>query len=128
MDGQNLFRAARLAFGYTYYDPLALAIHVCQAQGWQLEQTRFYTGVASGADNAFWNHFCVAKLGTLGHKGVHIFSQTLRYRNKTVQLPCGQQYTFLVSEEKGIDVHIAIKVIRLASRNANDVALIFSQD
>jgi uncharacterized LabA/DUF88 family protein len=34
----------------------------------------------------------------------------------------------LTAEEKGIDVRIAIDVIRLAHRNAYDVALLFSQD
>ncbi|MDW8031906.1 MAG: NYN domain-containing protein, partial [Candidatus Bipolaricaulota bacterium] len=37
-------------------------------------------------------------------------------------------HTFLAGEEKGIDVRIAIDVIRLAHRNEYDVALIFSQD
>src|SRR5260370_11963566 len=130
MDGQKLFHGGRVAFGYTFpnYDPFALATRVCQDQGWQLEQARFYTGVPSAADNAFWNHFWVAKLGTLGHQGVHVFSRSLRYRNKTVQLPGGQQHTFLVGEEKGIDVRIAIDVIRLAARNQYDVGVIFSQD
>src|SRR6266571_6946198 len=130
MDGQNLFHASREAFGYVYpnYDAAALATAVCQTQSWTLEQTRFYTGVPNAADNPFWNHFWVAKLGTMGHQGVHIFSRPLRYRNKTVQLPGGQQHTFLVGEEKGIDVRIAIDVIRLAGRNQYDVAVIFSQD
>ncbi len=46
-DGQNLFHAARHAFGYTYpnYDPLALAAAVCQSQGWDLDEAHFYTGV-----------------------------------------------------------------------------------
>ncbi len=130
LDGQNLFHAARLSFGYTYlnYDPLALAGRVCNEYGWQLAQARFYTGVPSATDNAFWNHFWVAKLGTLGHHGVHVYSRALRYRNQTVQLSTGQQHTFLVGEEKGIDVRIAIDVIRLAARNLYDVAVIFSQD
>lgn len=35
IDGQNLFYAARHAFGYTYpnYDPLALAKAVCTLKG-----------------------------------------------------------------------------------------------
>jgi hypothetical protein len=37
-------------------------------------------------------------------------------------------HTVLVREEKGIDVRIAIDVIRLAARNDYDVGLIFSQD
>jgi hypothetical protein len=40
VDGQNLFFAARQAFGYTYptYDFPAPANTVCSANGWQLEQ------------------------------------------------------------------------------------------
>jgi hypothetical protein len=52
----------------------------------------------------------------------------LRYRNKIVKLPNGSTHAFLTGEEKGIDVRIAIDVIRLAHRNVYDVALLFSQD
>jgi len=36
-DGQNLFHAAREAFGYTFpnYDPVALAARVCHERGWE---------------------------------------------------------------------------------------------
>jgi uncharacterized LabA/DUF88 family protein len=130
MDGQNLFHASREAFGYVYpnYDAAALATAVCGAQGWTLEQVRFYTGVPNAADNVFWNHFWSAKLLAMSRAGVWVFSRSLRYRNKTVHLPGGPVHTILVGEEKGIDVRIAIDVIRLASRNQYDVALIFSQD
>ena len=37
-------------------------------------------------------------------------------------------FAFLTAEEKGIDVRIAIDVIRLAHGNAYDVAILFSQD
>ena len=39
IDGQNLFYAARNAFGYKFpnYDVAALAAAVCRQQGWQLE-------------------------------------------------------------------------------------------
>ena len=128
--GRTSFHAAREAFGCTYpnYDTAALAAAVCQAQGWALEQVRFYTGVPTAADNAFWNHFWSAKLLAMSRTGAYVFSRSLRYRNKTVQLPGGQQHAFLVGEEKGIDVRIAIDVIRLAGRNQYDVAVIFSQD
>ena len=38
VDGQNLYHAAREAFGYTYpnYDILALATEVCKQQVWHL--------------------------------------------------------------------------------------------
>ena len=52
----------------------------------------------------------------------------LRYRNKTLTLPDGSTHSLRIGEEKGIDVRIAIDVIRLAHRREYDVALIFSQD
>ena len=38
VDGQNLYHAAREAFGYTYpnYAPHALSLAICKAKGWQL--------------------------------------------------------------------------------------------
>lgn len=130
VDGQNLFHAVREAFGYPYpnYDVLALAQAICQQKGWQLVQTRFYTGIPDPLDAPFWNHFWSGKLAVMGRQGIHLFRRSLRYRNKSVKLPDGTVHTFLVGEEKGIDVRIAIDVLRLAHRNEYDVALIFSQD
>jgi hypothetical protein len=64
----------------------------------------------------------------MGRQGVHLFTRSLRYRNRTVRLSDGSDHTFLVGEEKGIDVRIALDVIRMAHRNEYDVAVIFSQD
>lgn len=130
VDGQNLFYAAREAFGYTYpnYDASALARYLCEGRGWTLTQVRFYTGIPDPEDNAFWHGFWSAKLAVMGKEGVHVFSRALRYRNKTVRLPDGTPHTFLTGEEKGIDVRIALDVIRMAHRREYDVALIFSQD
>jgi len=64
----------------------------------------------------------------MGRQGIHVFSRSLRYRNKTVKLPDGSLHTFLTGEEKGIDVRIALDVISLAHKKAYDVALILSQD
>ncbi len=46
-DAQNLFNAAKEAFGYSYpnYDVLRLAHEVASAGGWSLVETRFYTGI-----------------------------------------------------------------------------------
>jgi hypothetical protein len=83
-----------------------------------LSQTFFYTGIPDRADNAFWNHFWTAKLAVMGTRGIQTFSRSLRYRNQTVP----------VGEEKGIDVRLALDVVRMARENLYDVALIFSQD
>ena len=130
VDGQNLFYAAREAFGHTYpnYDVLALSKTVCQKRGWNLQQVRFYTGIPDSADDPFWHHFWTAKLLGMSRQRLYVFSRPLRYRNQRVKLPDGTTHTFLAGEEKGIDVRIAIDVIRLAHRNEYDVALIFSQD
>lgn len=129
-DGQNLYHAVRVAFGYTYpnYDVKALAQSLCTARGWQLEQVRFYTGVPDATDNVFWSGFWAAKLLVLSRQGVWTFSRPLRYRNQTVKLPDGTAHAFLAAEEKGVDVRIALDVIRMAHRREYDVALVFSQD
>lgn len=64
----------------------------------------------------------------MSRQGVVTFSRPLRYRNKIVTLPDGREYSILSGEEKGIDVRIAIDVIRMAHRDECDVAVIFSQD
>ena len=130
IDGQNLFYAAKAAFGYPFpnYDVAALAARVCEQHGLQLIQTRFYSGFPSADDNAFWNHFWRAKFQHLLRQGVHVFSRSLRYRLQTVRLPDGQTHSFVVGQEKGVDVRLAIDVVSLAHQNACDVALVFSQD
>ncbi|HEY3353170.1 MAG TPA: NYN domain-containing protein [Polyangia bacterium] len=129
-DGQNLFHAAKAAFGYVYpnYDPVLLARAVSQTKGWQLVETRFYTGVPDARDNAHWHDFWTSKLAQMGRLGVTSYARSLRYRNQMVPLPDGRLVPTLVGQEKGIDVRIALDVVGLAHRNIFDVGLIFSQD
>jgi uncharacterized LabA/DUF88 family protein len=130
VDGQNLYHAAKEAFGYPHpnYDVLALATNICQSQNWNLGKVQFYTGIPDATDNSFWNSFWAAKLAQMGRQRVEIYSRPLRYRNQTVRLPNGQASTILVGQEKGIDVRIALDIVRLAYQRTFDVALVFSQD
>jgi uncharacterized LabA/DUF88 family protein len=130
VDGQNLFHAVRSAFGYTFpnYDVRALASSLCASRGWQLDQIRFYTGVPDTRDNARWSGFWAAKLLAMSRDRVWTFSRPLRYRNQTVRLPDGTVHAFLSGEEKGVDVRIAVDIIRMAHRREYDVAVVFSQD
>ncbi len=130
IDGQNLYHAARESFGHSHpnYDVSTLSRAVCDTLGWELSQVGFYTGVPDRRDDAFWNYSWSHKLAQLGRQDVHTYSRPLRYRNKRVTLPDGTEHTFLTGEEKGIDVPIAIDVIRMGHHNEYDVALIFSQD
>ena len=130
VDGQNLFHAAREAFGYTYpnYDVSRLTERVCARQGWDLTQVRFYTGVPDPENNLRWHRFWTHKLATMGRQGVVVYSRPLRYRTRKFDLPDGTQHAFQTGEEKGIDVRIALDVIALAHRREYDVALVMSQD
>jgi len=130
VDGQNLFYAAKEAFGYTYpnYDPKKLAEHICEQKGWTLAEVRFYTGIPDPQDRAFWHHFWTAKLAQMGRLGITTFSRPLRYRNETVQLPDGKTHTHLVGQEKGVDIRIALDMVRLAHEGVYDVCVVVSQD
>lgn len=144
-DGQNLFYAVRDAFGYTFpnYDPRLLADRICKNQGWTVSGVYFYTGIPEATDRPTWNLFWTKKLAVMGTRGIHVFSRPLRYRNRTIpldrapihlpdgtsiKLPAGTSTVSLVGQEKGVDVRIALDVVRLALDNLYDVALIFSQD
>lgn len=130
VDGQNLFYAVKNAFGYAYpnYDVDCLCRRVVSAQGWTLSATHFYTGMPAASDNARWNRFWTRKLAVMGTRGIRTYARPLKYRNQTVSLPNGMATTVLVGQEKGIDLRIALDVVRLALEDELDVAVVFSQD
>lgn len=129
-DGQNLFHAIRETFSYHFpnYDPIKLARTICGQQGWMLAEVRFYTGVPSAEDSPWWHQFWAAKLAVMGTRGVITYSRPLRYRKQIVQNPDGTISQEPVGQEKGIDVRIALDIVRHALDDRYDVALIFSQD
>jgi uncharacterized LabA/DUF88 family protein len=128
VDAQNLFNAAKEAFGYTYpnFDVVKLAQEVASIGGWSLVETRFYTGIPEASDprHAFWSN----KLAALGRQGIVLFSRPLRYHHEEVALPSGATSRVRVPVEKGVDVRLALDLVRLAFANRLDVAIIFSQD
>ena len=130
VDGQNLFYGAKHAFGYKYpnYDVKTLDEKICTLENWELTQIRFYTGVPDINDNKFWHIFWTNKLASMGQKGIEVYSRKLKYRNQTVTLPSGQKHTTLVGQEKGVDVRIALDIMRLAREKVFDVCLVISQD
>lgn len=130
VDGQNLFHAAKEAFGYRYpnFDVACLAQRTCAQHGWILESVAFYTGIPDSAYSPFWSHFWTAKLAAMGRNKVRVFTRPLRYHDQLVALPSGELRSMKVGQEKGIDVRLALDVISCARRNMCDVALIMSQD
>ena len=130
VDGQNRFHAPREAFGDTYpnYDVAAPAKQVWTGHRWELTQVRFYTGIPDVGDDPRWHHIWTHKLAAMGLQGVVVFNRPLRYRNRTVALPDGTEYSSPTREEKGIEVRIALDVIAPAHRREYDAALVVSQD
>ncbi len=157
-DGQNLFHAAKEQFGYSFpnYDPFALAAMVCNWRGWQLVEARFYTGVPDIAINRFWNIFWNNKIRAMKRRGVKVFQRMTRERTREAVLdgsevirfpgqaplpagttlhladgsvvPSGTEIRVRMGVEKGIDVLIAVDMIRQAHSKAYDALILFSQD
>lgn len=93
IDGQNLFHAAKRAFGYTYpnYDALNLSKMMCKSEGWALSEVRFYTGIPDKSVEEKWYRFWRNKLGEMGRQGVKVFSRPLAYKPETITLSDGTQ-------------------------------------
>lgn len=130
IDGQNLFMAAKEAFGYTYpnYDVQKLARAICDQQGWILAETRFYTGVPPKENDPFRHAFWAGKLRHMGRTMIVVFTRPLRYSLVEVRLPDGSVKQVSKAREKGIDIRIALDMVRAARERRGDILLVFSQD
>jgi uncharacterized LabA/DUF88 family protein len=130
VDGQNLFHSAKEAFGYPFpnYNIRRLAETICRQNNWDLTVVHFYTGIPDPDIDPNRHHFWVAKLAVMGTRNIRTFSRPIRYSNQLVTLPDGSKTTTLVGREKGIDVRLALDVVRDALDDRYDVAVVFSQD
>ena len=121
-DCQNLYNAAKNLWGYSFpnFDPIKLARLVTEShkeKPWKLAGIRLYTGIHDNKVNPHWHRFWNRKL--LCHKTadtrVFYFTSPLRYADGTAR-------------EKGVDVRIALDLVKMARKNEYDVAILFSQD
>ncbi|MBI5171076.1 MAG: NYN domain-containing protein [Candidatus Eisenbacteria bacterium] len=130
VDGQNLFHGAREAFGHEVpdYDVLRLARTICGTRHWLLEGVYFYTGMPDPVTRPHWHSWWATRLATMGSRGIRTFTRPIRYRQQSVSLPDGSKISLRVGQEKGIDVRIALDMVRLARAESYDVCLLFSQD
>ena len=124
IDGQNLYHLARRAWGsgpsspyaWPSYDveKLARAL-VSRTPGRILSETRFYTGVpdpAAGPSQLFWHGFWTNKIRYMRGRGIYV------YRGR---VSTGGQ-------EKGVDVSLALDLVRGAYDGLYEAAVIVSQD
>lgn len=130
IDGQNLFAAARDAFGVRApsFDVVALSRAVVTPRGWEVGAVRFYSGVPSVGDNAPLHRAWASQLRRMRAQGVHVTVRPLRRHRKRARLDDGTTAEFTVLEEKGIDVRIALDIVRAVLDQTCDVVLLFSQD
>ena len=124
VDGQNLYHLARRAWGSTEssvyswpsYDVKKLSLALFDEIGGRtLEEIRFYTGVPDARDGpkqAFWHGFWSNKLDHLIGQGIYV------YRGRVN----------VGGQEKGVDVSIAVDLIRATYERRYDSAIIVSQD
>lgn len=127
IDGQNLYHLAKDAwapdpakgpspYSWPSYDVEKLAQWlVSRKPNRVLSGIRFYTGVPNpriGDKERMWHGFWTNKLRGMTNRGIHVYRGRIN--------PGGQ--------EKGVDVSLAIDLIRLTYERAYDVAVIVSQD
>ncbi len=129
-DGQNLYHHAKAAFAHYHpnYDPIKLFGAICRQQGWQESGIRFYTGVPASDKDPFWHGFWSRKLLALNRGGVLVVRRTLKYQTVKAFNETGDEIDIEVGQEKGIDIRLALDVVRLTLSNQLDVAVLFSQD
>lgn len=129
-DGQNLYRHAMAAFGHYHpnYDPIKLTDAICVLKGWTRTAVRFYTGTPLYSKDQLWHGYWAKRLLAMRRSGIHVTSRVLRYQDERVPQPDGTVKIVSIPHEKGIDVRLALDVVRLARQGRYDVGLIFSQD
>ncbi|MGH2397790.1 MAG: NYN domain-containing protein, partial [bacterium] len=131
VDGQALYRSSKEAFGYTHpnYDVQKLTDKIAAQKDWQVAKIYFYTGIPERSEDQFWHGFWVAKLAVMGTRRIGVFTRPLRYADQKIECRhCHKKEIVRVAREKGIDVRLALDVVRLALHDSYDVGLIFSQD
>lgn len=119
VDGQNLFHLAKNAWGpdkpynWPSYDVLKLANSlVSREPGRILSEIRFYTGVPDQNYRPDWHAFWTRKLRGMLNQGIYV------YRGR---VSAGGQ-------EKGVDVSLALDLVRATYEQHYDAAIIVSQD
>lgn len=130
IDGQNLYQHAKEAFGHHHpnYDPLKLHQAVCDTHSWIPTLVKFYTGIPSQEISPMWAAYWSNRVIALKRTGVHVTTRPIRYRQEHIVLADGSEQIVPTPQEKGIDVRLALDIVRLARQRNYDVAVIYSQD
>ena len=123
-DGQHLYRSAKDAwrplpaigpsnYSWPSYDVAKLSsVLVSKDPQRVIREIRFYTGVPDPNADTRWHTFWTNKLRYLKSQGIEIYKGRVNS----------------AEQEKGVDVRIAIDLVRFTYEQKYDVAMIVSQD
>jgi len=130
IDGQNLYHTAKALFGRRDpdYDVMGLSRFVCSELGLQCSEVRFYSGIPEKAHKPDWHQYWSQKTRGMLRNGVKVFIRRLRRRDDQAYDQFGNSKKVFFYEEKGIDVRIALDLVRMARDGEFEAAVIFSQD
>lgn len=132
VDAQNFYRGARRAFfnraetpfRYGQFRPWRLGELLSERDpGRALVDVRLYTGRPDAYLQPMAYRANVLQCSAWEQAGCYVFTRPLRYPRRWPRNADGRR-----PEEKGIDVAMAIDIVRLADRGAYDVAIICSAD
>jgi hypothetical protein len=110
-DCQNLFNACKKLWGYSHpnFDPIKLSALIAEKhrqEVWRITGIRLYTGIHSVHVNKalhdFWDRKLLAAKNS--YPDLFIFTSQLRYTEN-------------IAREKGVDVRIALDLVRMARKN-----------
>ena len=82
---------------------------------WLNGGVRFYTGVPPAKNDPFWHGYWSNRLLAMRRNGIHVTSRPLRYYREEIQRDNDETTVIGVPVEKGIDVRLALDVIRSGS-------------
>ena len=75
-----------------------------------------------------WHRYWSNRLLAMRRNGILVTTRQVRYRKTEIPLSDGQIKSVVTAQEKGIDVRIALDIVRMARQDQLDVAVVFSQD
>lgn len=128
VDGSNLYHAAKEAFGFVRHDVAALARMICEKKGWDCGAINFYSGTPTKEHDPLGFDRWDKRIAVMKQQGINVVTRPLTYRAKKIFGPNGEENVSLHTGEKGIDVRIALDMVRAAYEKTADVFVVFSQD
>ena len=111
------------------FDPVKLSEWIAARKFLAVEKIKLYTGVPSLEMDRHWHEFWDQKNAVLvRNKKVKIYTRETRVRKTRIRLDNGEYHEVTIQVEKGIDVRIAIDIVRDALDKRSENIVIFSQD